>query len=351
MAIQIYSRSFTSENINNSIDILDVYNDANNMKPKGERIVYTHFYNDGINREIESASHYEKWSKALEHCRQNGIEYKKNKNFSLCNYPWLLDTVAKGDIIKYEAKTQMKKFGDQDLANMFIMGLVSHSAITNEADYMYLKFDVGRETIVEDTLNNLIKEGVNLKKQLRVSFKGEFGHDMGGVQKEFFQILVRELFKPEYTMFKYYPESKYVWFNGNTYESNMKFELIGALMGLAIYNQIILDIHFPTVCYKKLLNIEPDIDDLAELMPSVAHSLRYIMECDSPTLENDLYMTFIVEYEVFGENIIEELKENGAQIYVNQENKFEYAELLIDYFFNRSIRNQFNSFYKGFHKA
>lgn len=62
-------------------------------------------------------------------------------------------------------------------------------------------------------------------------------------------------------------------------------------------------------------------------------------------------MTFTYEYEVFGETRVEELKENGAQIYVNQDNKHEYVELLIDFLFNKSIATPFKSFYKGFHKA
>ena len=60
-------------------------------------------------------------------------------------------------------------------------------------------------------------------------------------------------------------------------------------MGLAVYNSIILDLHFPSVCYKKLLTppvvpageassvgvvSDPTIDDLAEIMPDVAQSLR-----------------------------------------------------------------------------
>jgi len=37
-------------------------------------------------------------------------------------------------------------------------------------------------------------------------------------------------------MLNYYKESRLFWFNGNTFESNVKFELIGILMGIAIYN-------------------------------------------------------------------------------------------------------------------
>lgn len=68
-------------------------------------------------------------------------------------------------------------------------------------------------------------------------------------------------------------------------------------------------------------------------------------------MEHDLYMTFVYEYEVFGENRVEELKENGSQIFVNQQNKNEYVEILVDFIFNKSIQPQFDSFFRGFHKV
>lgn len=142
---------------------MDIYNTANSLKPEGKRVKYSEFYNDGINKEIEIKSHYEKWAKALKYCRKNNLPYKKSKNFTLLNYPWLLDTSSKGEIMKYEATKLMKESGYQDLANMFIMGFMDPNMNANESDYMYLKFEISRDTIIEDTLNNLIREGVNLK--------------------------------------------------------------------------------------------------------------------------------------------------------------------------------------------
>jgi ubiquitin-protein ligase E3 A len=96
--------------------------------------------------------------------------------------------------------------------------------------------EINRDTIIEDTLNSLIKQDVNFRKPLRIKFIGEPGVDEGGVQKEFFQLLIRKLFDPSYTMFTYKEDSRVMWFNGNTFESNVKFELLGILMGIAIYN-------------------------------------------------------------------------------------------------------------------
>ena len=54
-------------------------------------------------------------------------------------------------------------------------------------------------------------------------------------------------------MFTYNEKERLYWFNGNTHEPNINFELIGVLMGLAIYNHVLLDLPFPLAVYKKLL--------------------------------------------------------------------------------------------------
>ena len=54
-------------------------------------------------------------------------------------------------------------------------------------------------------------------------------------------------------MFVYYESSGTFWFNGASSDNIREYNLVGVLMGLAVYNAIILDIRFPLVCYKKLL--------------------------------------------------------------------------------------------------
>lgn len=82
----------------------------------------------------------------------------------------------------------------------------------------------------------------------------EPGVDEGGLQKEFFQLIIRQIFDVNYGMFLYNEETRVFWFNTHSFEPNIKFELIGSILGLAIYNSVILDIHFPLIIYKKLLN-------------------------------------------------------------------------------------------------
>jgi E3 ubiquitin-protein ligase HECTD2 len=44
------------------------------------------------------------------------------------------------------------------------------------------------------------------------------------------------------------------WFNGQTFEPNINFELVGTLMGIAIYNNTFIDLPFPHACFKLLLD-------------------------------------------------------------------------------------------------
>lgn len=63
----------------------------------------------------------------------------------------------------------------------------------------YLLLTIRRDFIIEDALVQLQdKSHEDLKKQLKVKFVNEEGIDEGGVQKEFFQLAMRELIDPKY---------------------------------------------------------------------------------------------------------------------------------------------------------
>ncbi len=124
----------------------------------------------------------------------------------------------------------------------------------------YCVVEVRRENLIEDTLNILSNSSQNFKKALKVKFVGEQGVDAGGVTKEFFQLIVRQLFDPAYGMFTYNEETRTYWFNPASFEPRIKFELVGFILGLALYNTVILDIHFPRVVYKKLLGLDYGFD-------------------------------------------------------------------------------------------
>lgn len=60
------------------------------------------------------------------------------------------------------------------------------------------------------------------------------------------------------------------WFNANSFETDRQFKLIGIILGLAIYNNVILDANFPMVLYRKLMGRKGTFQDLFGVNP-VSH--------------------------------------------------------------------------------
>ena len=61
-----------------------------------------------------------------------------------------------------------------------------------------------------------------------------------------------------YGMFVWNAQTRNFWFNHLSLDSEQDFMLTGMVLGLAIYNSVLLDAHFPLVVYKKLLGKQPD---------------------------------------------------------------------------------------------
>jgi ubiquitin-protein ligase E3 A len=134
----------------------------------------------------------------------------------------------------------------------------------NPAEAAFMHLAVRRDHVVEDALNAIVQQGSDLKKPLRVVFIGPGGvpepaQDEGGVRKEFFQLATRDLFKEEFGMFAYSEETRTHWFAPAALEGlEVEYVLVGALLGLAIYNGVLLDARFPLALYQKLLGIVPE---------------------------------------------------------------------------------------------
>lgn len=212
---------------------------------------------------------------------------------------------------------------------------------------------VRRNHLVEDALNEIARQfRKDLFKPLRVQFIGEEGIDVGGVKKEFFQLLVHDLLSPDYGMLVYQSESKSYWFNPGLMLQGEKCEdeffLIGLVLGLAVYNGVLLDFPLPLVLYKKLLNQEVTLRDLEEMQPTVGRSLRQLLQYDGPGSVEDVFcQTMSIDVDVFGEIKSTPLKPNGEDIVVTEENRREYVDLYVAHALVQSIQGPFEAFSKG----
>lgn len=163
---------------------------------------------------------------------------------------------------------------------------------------------------------------------------------------------MKEVFDPKYMMFLHNEDTRLYWFNGQTFEPNINFELVGTLMGIAIYNNTFIDLPFPHACFKILLDQEPDLEDLKQWQPETAKSLQFILDYNNPDvpLEDVICRSFTIDVETLGAVNEVELKPNGANIIVNKENRREFVELYVSFTFKKSCEGMLASFKKGFNR-
>ncbi|OUM62658.1 hypothetical protein PIROE2DRAFT_31615, partial [Piromyces sp. E2] len=254
--------------------------------------------------------------------------------FSYFKYPILFNPVSKTRILHIDAMVQMSQEFEDAFVNHALVIHAQHflqdsSSISNLEDNLkdvtcpYLVLEVRRAHLVEDVLNQISKKEKDLKKPLKVKFVGggEEGMDQGGVQKEFFQIITAQLLDQQYGMFTYDTETRYSWINGASLESEKHFELVGIVIGLALYNGVILAVNFPRLMYKRLLDEEPTLEDIKLAFPALGKGLEQMLNWTDGDVGDIFMRSFQISYEVYGQVKTYNLVENGENILVTNENR------------------------------
>ncbi|UJR33213.1 hypothetical protein I4U23_020668 [Adineta vaga] len=214
-----------------------------------------------------------------------------------------------------------------------------------------IELHVNRKDIMETSFRAVmsLKDVEVFKTRLWVVFDGERGLDYGGLSREWFLILSREMFNPYYGLFEYSAIDNYTLqvnpLSGIFNEEHIKyFRFIGRIIAMAIYHGKLLEAFFIRPFYKMLLSKTITLADMESVDREYYQSLKYIVDND-PT---DLDLYFVVSEEVLGELREHELKAGGQHILVTQENKQEYIDLVINYRFVQRITTQMNALKQGF---
>jgi len=90
--------------------------------------------------------------------------------------------------------------------------------------------------------------------------------------------------------------------------------------------------------------VEPDVQDLEELHPSVGRSMKKVLESNEDDRVEDWGLYFSVDREEFGETTEIELVPGGKDIPVTFENRKEYVKTYIQYVFQKSCKEKFRKF-------
>ncbi|GAA5909949.1 uncharacterized protein JCM6883_003149 [Sporobolomyces salmoneus] len=152
--------------------------------------------------------------------------------------------------------------------------------------YGTINSNVRRAHVFEDSFHVLQrKSGDEIKYgKLNVKFHHEEGVDAGGVTREWFGVLARQMFNPDYALFQ--PQAA----DALTYQPNKSssvneehltyFRFVGRIIGKALHDQRILEAYFSRSVYKHMLGKPVDHRDLASIDPEYFKSLTWMLEND-----------------------------------------------------------------------
>uniref|UniRef100_A0A8C6UJM3 E3 ubiquitin-protein ligase n=1 Tax=Neogobius melanostomus TaxID=47308 RepID=A0A8C6UJM3_9GOBI len=272
---------------------------------------------------------------------------------------------ADGRIFYIDHNTRTTQWEDPRLQNSAITGPAVPYSRDYKQKYDYFRkklkkpadipnrfeMKLRRSAVLEDSYRRIlsVKRPELLKARLWVEFEGEKGLDYGGIAREWFFLMSREMFNPYYGLFEYSATDNYtLQINPNSGLCNEDhltyFKFIGRVAGMAVFHGKLLDAFFIRPFYKMMLQKTINLQDMESVDSEYFNSLMWILEND-PT---DLDLRFTVDEELFGQTHQHDLKPDGSEIVVTNENKKEYIHLVIQWRFMNRVQKQMTAFKEGF---
>lgn len=207
---------------------------------------------------------------------------------------------------------------------------------------------IRRNYLYEDAFEKFSPESIpDLRKVIRIQLISslgteETGIDGGGVFREFLAEALKTAFDPNRGFFKttsnglLYPNPAVHLLHPN---SDKHFYFIGRLLGKAIFENMLIELPLAPFFLAKLLinniNSDVEINHLASLDPFLYKSLISLKNYQGDVA--DLGLDFSIVNSEFGTTVIEELKPNGTNTPVTNQNRIEYIHLMADYKLNKQV--------------
>jgi hypothetical protein len=161
-----------------------------------------------------------------------------------------------------------------------------------------LRLSVRRQNIFEESFQKLrFCSATEMRRPISVTFHGEDGIDAGGVAREWYSELAKEIFNANYCLFDNATHDN-VTFQPNPYSHINShhldyFKFVGRIIGKAICDGQLLDVHFTRSFYKHILGVPISYHDMEATEPEYYKSLVTILEHPLDLL--GLELTFTAE--------------------------------------------------------
>uniref|UniRef100_A0A8B9RGM2 E3 ubiquitin-protein ligase n=1 Tax=Astyanax mexicanus TaxID=7994 RepID=A0A8B9RGM2_ASTMX len=207
-----------------------------------------------------------------------------------------------------------------------------------------------RGNIFEESYRRImsLKRPDVLKARLWIEFESEKGLDYGGVAREWFFLLSKEMFNPYYGLFEYSATDNYtLQINPNSGLCNEDhlsyFKFIGRVAGMAVYHGKLLDGFFIRPFYKMMLGKQISLNDMESVDSEYYNSLKWILENDPM----DLDLRFCIDEDNFGQ-IYRVILLHHLTAVLLLSFIFSLHSLVIQWRFVNRVQKQMNAFMEGF---
>ncbi|KAI5986179.1 HECT-domain-containing protein [Pisolithus albus] len=252
----------------------------------------------------------------------------------LCNIPFAIPFETRVHIFRQSIQIDMAKRG------------INHFSRINRVEV-----SIRRGHIAQDGYDKL--SGEDLRTPIAITFIDQFGEpeagiDGGGVFKEFFTSLCKEVFDTDRGLWLETKKNE-IYPNPHSYASEAYslswYRFIGRILGKALYEGILVDVAFAGFFLAKWLDKQSFLDDLASLDPDLYQGLVFLKNYTGNV--EDLSLNFTVATEEFGVTKAVDLIPNGSNVAVTRENRLQYICLVSHYRLTTQIKLQSEAFFEG----
>mmetsp|Transcript_4056 Transcript_4056/g.6160 ORF Transcript_4056/g.6160 Transcript_4056/m.6160 type:complete len:786 (+) Transcript_4056:529-2886(+) len=248
---------------------------------------------------------------------------------------------------------QCRPYMDFDVKRQWFKTQVRRLRQSASRRYGSLRLSIRRKHVFEDAYHQLrLRTAEEMRGRLHITFRDEEGVDAGGLSREFFEILAKEMFNPNYALFTSTED-------GCTFQPNPNssfnrdhlsyFRFVGRIVGKAVADGFLLDAHFTRSFYKHMLGVKPTHHDMEAIDPDYYKNLKMILEYNLADIGLD-HLTFSTEDHSFGRSRVIDLVPNGRSVSVTEDNKEKYVSLVCQHRMTTSIENQIKAYLDGFYE-
>ena len=225
---------------------------------------------------------------------------------------------------------------------------------------------ISRKNILKETFNQFMSnQDLNFYRRIQINFVGEMAYDDGGVEREWYSELFKEIFSEKNNFFreiKEKSEAKGTYFIANQIEDSddknrdLYFSFIGRLFSKAILDKILIPYELNPIMLKYLLfsNYNDDNDEQEEIQNIYdINDIKYYDYEIYSSLQNILNTNFQENnnneiYFIWNVNKKEiELIENGKNILLNNDNKNIFVNKVVELICFKSIKTELKSLKNG----